>query len=483
MPLTRLPDATQNIPDTTSTIWVSKAARDYWEPLINQISVSWQEVEFLSVADGLREAAILAIQPNNILDFSRRVIDSKLYMTMLGKMADTGMYSSRHVAEITNKFQYRIAIHREPEYFEDNQHQAEARLGYPVCCVSNFDYWWNQQHYFDLTWPQYENSKGEFHPLCNVMLRCLGVRPVFHLPCGFYCDATREMAQRIQALMLQHGMAKISQTIHKLCDMPMEWSALHGYAEIRTPIFKIVTKTDATPFEYKFQKPGAFIPVHSGSGLAFPFANEQRVKLTETVSFHKSLEFPPDDNGFQSEKDEREAHAWLMKEIEQFMNPSEKRSLVDLGCGNGRLLQILRRRFSSYSLSGVEVSIDKCQRAEKLLNGSGISIECKNIFQYDMVKKDYILVAEQRFQENYHLIDKLDGMVVCYNYTTRKVYTWSSATIGMQTLQKLTGFGDNIIQSSLASRILATPSSPVSLIVEKELEDSGLLNSLPKDSL
>jgi Predicted O-methyltransferase len=284
-------------------------------------------------------------------------------------------------------------------------------------------------------------------------------------------------------MMIQNGMAKVAQSIANLCDMPMEWSALHGYAEIRTPIFKIVTKTDATPFEYKFQKPGIYQPVHAGSGLAFPFTNEQRVKLTETASFHKSLatlEFPPDDNGFPSERDERDAHAWLMKEIEQFMNPSEKKSLVDLGCGNGRLLQFIHRRYQAYSLSGVEVSIDKVKRAEKLLTGSGIQIECKNIFQYDMVRKDYILVSEQRFQENHHLAEKLDGTIICYNYTTRRVYTWNSATTGMEILKQLTGFGDNTTQTNLDSQIKATGLSPASLIVEKELKASGLLKSLPK---
>ena len=32
MPLTRMLDATENIPDTTSTLWVSKAAKDFWCP-------------------------------------------------------------------------------------------------------------------------------------------------------------------------------------------------------------------------------------------------------------------------------------------------------------------------------------------------------------------------------------------------------------------------------------------------------------------
>lgn len=484
MPLIRMLDATENIPDTTSTLWVSKAAKDFWCPVIAEISSIWREVELTSVLERVREAAILNISPDEMVGFSKRVISNNIYMTILGKSADTGMYSSRHTEPI-GKFTYRIAIHKHPEYFEDTQIQAIDRLGYPMCCVANFDTWWNREHYFDLTWPQYENSNQEFSPFCNVLLKCLGVRPVFHLPCGFHCESTIKIAHDIQDLMMAYGMARIADNIKHLCDMPMEWSALHGYAEIRTPIFKIVTKTDATPEEYKFQKPGIFMPVHGASGLAFPFRNTQNVKLTETVSFHKSLEtlsHPPEDNGFPSEKAESDAHNWLMKEIERFMNPSETRTLIDLGCGNGKLLQHIRRRFPNFNLGGIDISLDKCQKARTLL-GKSAFVDCKNIFQYGSIQKDYILVAEQRFHENHHLKDKLNGYVICYNYTTRRVYTWSSALTGEEILKLLIGFGNSTIQNSLASQIQTTKSSPVSLIVEKELKDSALLSSLRKDSL
>jgi hypothetical protein len=52
---------------------------------------------------------------------------------------------------------------------------------------------------------------------------------------------------------------------------PVEWSALHGIAEIRTPIAKVAMQTDATASKYTIQYPGRGYPREGARGLVFPY--------------------------------------------------------------------------------------------------------------------------------------------------------------------------------------------------------------------
>jgi hypothetical protein len=58
----------------------------------------------------------------------------------------------------------------------------------------------------------------------------------------------------------------------ELLDWPVEWSALHGIAEIRTPVVKIATRTDPTPERYVVRWMGKSFPADGARGLMFPYS-------------------------------------------------------------------------------------------------------------------------------------------------------------------------------------------------------------------
>jgi hypothetical protein len=53
---------------------------------------------------------------------------------------------------------------------------------------------------------------------------------------------------------------------------PVEWSALHGIAEIKTPIVKLSTRTDATPEKLILRYHGERYPQEGAHGVRFPYA-------------------------------------------------------------------------------------------------------------------------------------------------------------------------------------------------------------------
>ena len=42
-------------------------------------------------------------------------------------------------------------------------------------------------------------------------------------------------------------------SLYEILDWQLEWSALHGIAEIKNSLFKISTRTDATPSRYSIK--------------------------------------------------------------------------------------------------------------------------------------------------------------------------------------------------------------------------------------
>ncbi|MEL6431772.1 MAG: hypothetical protein AAFR54_21555, partial [Planctomycetota bacterium] len=66
----------------------------------------------------------------------------------------------------------------------------------------------------------------------------------------------------------------------------------HGIAEIKSPVLKISTRTDATAHKHVVQLDGERFPEEGAQGLSFAYRDPGRLKVTESRSFHKGLAAP-----------------------------------------------------------------------------------------------------------------------------------------------------------------------------------------------
>ena len=57
----------------------------------------------------------------------------------------------------------------------------------------------------------------------------------------------------------------------EILQWPIEWTSLHGIAEIKTPVLKVSASTDATATRYVVQRQGSRYPEEGATGLGFPF--------------------------------------------------------------------------------------------------------------------------------------------------------------------------------------------------------------------
>jgi hypothetical protein len=183
---------------------------------------------------------------------------------------------------------------------QSDQKEIGKLLGYPACCSDFFEEFWVRRQFIDTTWPMAFGTVGEEgeeatllevcgSPLTNILLRWLGVRAVPHLPCRFNCEPSRIFGEELLALANQHGYGTEADDLLQMLEWPVEWSALHGIAEIKIPVLNIAAVTDATTIKYVVRRRGTTYPAEGAQGLCFPYMEPTRLRVTDSRGFQRGL--------------------------------------------------------------------------------------------------------------------------------------------------------------------------------------------------
>lgn len=380
--------------DFTRIAWTTAEAQSEWEPRIARVSAMLQEVERQSVAEGQRACALLSVDPAQLVEIGAWAAERELCLLPLSRQA-ASPYSYSAVgrpAEAGEPFTYRAVLGtpaavkamRRAWEASDNRAMGEL-LGYPACCRDFFEDVWVKAGWIDTTWPMACGSVADGAPdgasievsgpaAANILLRWLGVRAVPHLPCSFGCAASAAMGEAWLGLGRAHGHAEAAADLLEMLDWPMEWSALHGLAEIKTPVNKVSTRTVATPHKLVVRRRGVRPPSTRPSGLRFPFqlSHRARARLKPPPGvapdgpallgedFHR-------DNGFASLPAMRQAHRQVLTVATDALAGAAECRVLDLGCGNGALLAEIVRAAPGCVPMGVEADLERALHARALL--------------------------------------------------------------------------------------------------------------------
>jgi hypothetical protein len=99
--------------------------------------------------------------------------------------------------------------------------------------------------------------------------------------------------------------------LEDILSWPAEWSALHGIAELKTPILKMTTRAEATAWKDVVRWNGSRYPDEGARGVNFPYQAPNRCVVSSSRGFERGLRhievMLPDrpawyheDNGFSS---------------------------------------------------------------------------------------------------------------------------------------------------------------------------------------
>lgn len=378
------------LPDWTRVAWASSSAREVWEPRVQAVSRAWVETELLSVVAGVRRSCLRHAAPSELLPLTDWAADRDLTVVPLAmESAIKGTYSSESSApEPGGDFLYRVAVTRDPKAWPGAWKTGDigGLLGFPECCQRFFEEVWTRGRGVDTTW-QWAGGTGhevevDPRPEANILLRWLGVRLVPHLPCSTDCRGTIELGVQMEAVARAAGYGQEMDWAREMLSWPVEWSALHGIAEIKTPVLKVSTRTDATADKYVVRRPGT-PPAEAATGKDFPY------------SPRRAQPMPWQDNGFSTMNAQREAHEVLLAAVGDLDLAGG--AVLDLGCGNGDLVSRIAAKVDATPF-GVESDAERAARAQER-HPEGLFTP-GNLFDADIEGADLVVLMPGRLAEN-----------------------------------------------------------------------------------
>ena len=371
------------LPEFTRLAWVSDHAREIWEPRIRRISAAWVELTWKSVALGLRPCALVDLPSANVSRASHRWSEHGLSWYRLEPMASrarTAATDRRFVRVVVGSA---ANIERLKECRDMSDHDGIGKLlGFPPCCRKFFRQVWVDRRLTDTTWPMARGTRPDAADNvievdgaapANILNRWLGVRAVHHLPCRFDCQRSTALGRRYLDALREIGRTREAAWIEQILSWPVEWSALHGIAEVRNPVVKIVTQTDATPGKHVVRWKGTAYPAEGAIGLHFPFRTLQDGKPGDATGadirrpgWQRKSDWYYADNDFSELVRMTDAHRPIVALARREL-ARRSGAVMDLGCGNGALLQAICHRRPRLVPHGIDAKATALDHAGLLL--------------------------------------------------------------------------------------------------------------------
>lgn len=282
------------LPPFLRMAWATAAARGRWAGPLNRLVDEVRRAEWLSVAAGLRSAALMVVPKAEASALASEWSASDLISRLLGQD------DAAQIRALTGKTPYDSSLHdvhlvtrrERMQHLEAIWHRADlveiaCWLGYPACCAAFLRTATLQQRALDTTWAMVEgNTYAEngvqvadlFDAAVNPLLTALGLRAIPHRPCSFCCQETQRLASDYRQLTAHADSPPVQDTLEAVLNWPVEWSTLHGIVEVRLPILKLCYDGDATATAYKVRLTGGALPEHAAQGLEFLYQPPRRLR-------------------------------------------------------------------------------------------------------------------------------------------------------------------------------------------------------------
>jgi len=278
--------APAQLPQLLRKAWVGVEARRRHDDTMRRAAEAWEIAEW-RWADVARPCALVSLLPAEYTGRLQQFEAAGLAVAPLRvlNVAPDGSDDDVHSVEMVIGSRRNVRKFR-AAWIDRNDDALGALLGYPACCRAFFDVVFVSRQLGDPGWliarntPAVEVSGTTLSVAgdreTNILLRRMGIRAVPHFPCSFGCEPSRRLSRAMTETAASHGRAADIDRLHEILDWPAAWSALHGIAEIKTPVVKFVTHTDVTTETHAVKWLGQSMPDEAAMGLDFPYRRPAR---------------------------------------------------------------------------------------------------------------------------------------------------------------------------------------------------------------
>ena len=282
--------------------WVSDAARLLWEERFHQIERSLATLAVLAVAEGRSPCAMIEVRPEQSFALGQLAAAHDLAVAILQRgqgrrrqppqpgtpssaplpegvpvLDVLAIGSPRQVGELHR-------LHKQA-LFDD----LERLLGYPDASRTFAQRVYDEMGLRDPIWPMalatVDATTSETGPTSlrvpcaphsNFLLASIGLAPAPFQPTSFDCPHAAAHFAALVTFGSARGFADEMGWLREILSWPMQWSALHGIAETRTPVLKISSDTDATADKLTLNYLGTAEAALAAQGLGFPYLPARR---------------------------------------------------------------------------------------------------------------------------------------------------------------------------------------------------------------
>ena len=408
--------------------YTNKKTEGYWGARISQINQVIRVIEVASVGE-LRKSAITAVQPGHLVPvalhgasvFFRRVAPNTDYIANYELPKEGEEYVG----------QFFIT---QGSSIPKNDAMMGLSLGYPECCISYFTkHYGNPFHDLDLT--RDSEAWSRVDPLSNTILKPLGIRPVFHIPCSPNCESTRSFAEKLFALAREKGYGEQIDHMYHLLSQPMTISTQNGVVEIIHSYFRLTYETD-------FQESISFKinqrPASDGvAQMAFiKQAQEEHKRNVPSANDSLWIELLWKDNGFGNMRDMDEAHKPTVVACYRF--GGRITDVVDIGAGNGFLINKVSQLLGVPG-TAIEIEEDKVARGKIMF--PHIAWLRGDMKEY-VGHHDLVLISARRFSDTPKSLSNIFEVIrpkfaVAYIYDDEPVDTYNGEDYDLEVGSKV----------------------------------------------
>jgi len=261
--------------------WTSQAARSAWQDRLRSAARGWLEVERDAVAAGLRPASTITMPVEDFAVHADAADTRGIRLLPLDVVAGPmpPLLRDRPSAVLLRCAWTRggVDVDLQHAWTAGRMSDVATLLGVPACCARAAAH----AREAGIVDPTFHVAAAvgaagrvldvDAAPPMNPLWRALPLRVLPWLPCSFQCSTSRAIAARMLAFARDAGRADVADTLEEVLAWPAEWSALHGIAEVRTPILKLVTNADALLEKHVVRWTGSGYPAEAPAGTSFPY--------------------------------------------------------------------------------------------------------------------------------------------------------------------------------------------------------------------
>ncbi|MGJ5175407.1 hypothetical protein ACQR16_04130 [Bradyrhizobium oligotrophicum] len=250
------------------TAWVSDAARAQWQPKLAAIETSLEDLAVLAARDA-PAGLTAAVRPCSLDRLRDLAAHHAVGLTT--RPINPALIPHATARGLSGRMLVQLRPACSPQQGEVDGGMRDPCCGHPAAGWSSPDPIWQTATATPTDCAASHTLHIPCTPLANPLLAPLGLMLSLRWPCCFGCPTAAADARALIALGSAHGHADTMALLEHILSWPMSWTALHGIAEIKTPVFRLVRDTVATGELLRVDHDGGAMPDHAARGLGHPF--------------------------------------------------------------------------------------------------------------------------------------------------------------------------------------------------------------------